>query len=37
VVWFDQVQHNPPYHQDWKLSDDPADLAAFRAAAREYG
>lgn len=36
-VWFDQAQDDGPYHQDWRLEDDPAALAAFRAAAREYG
>jgi hypothetical protein len=37
VVWFDQAQHDPPYHADWRLADAPADLAAFRAAVRRYG
>ncbi len=36
-AWFDQAQSDPPYHQDWHLSDDPAALAAFRAAVKEYG
>ena len=35
LVWFDKAQHDPPYHQDWHLADDPAALAAFRAAVRE--
>lgn len=33
VIWFDKTQHAPPYHQDWRLEDHPAALAAFRAAA----
>lgn len=37
VVWFDQKQDQGPYHQDWRLADDPAALAAFRAAAKRYG
>ncbi len=32
VVWFDQAQHAGLYHQDWRLEDDPAALAAFTAA-----
>ncbi len=32
VVWFDETQHSGIYHQDWRLEDDPAALAAFRAA-----
>jgi mannan endo-1,4-beta-mannosidase len=35
-AWFDQAQDDPPYHQDWRLADDPAALAAFRAAVKEY-
>lgn len=35
-VWFDKAQHDPPYHQDWHLADDPAALTAFRAAAQNY-
>jgi hypothetical protein len=32
LVWFNQYQHKPPYqfHQDWRLQDHPAALAAFR-------
>ncbi len=33
VVWFDEAQHAGIYHQDWRLEDDPAALAAFTAAA----
>jgi Glycosyl hydrolase family 26 len=36
-VWFDQAQDDGPYHQDWRLEDSPAALAAFRAAVKEYG
>ena len=31
-VWFDQAQHGGTYHQDWRLEDNPAMLAAFRKA-----
>ena len=34
LLWFDEAQHQDAYHQDWRLEDDPAMLAAFRAAAR---
>ena len=34
LVWFDVAQHDGLYHQDWRLEDDPAGLAAFRNAAR---
>lgn len=33
LVWFDKAQHDPPVHQDWRLENNPAMLAAFRAAA----
>jgi mannan endo-1,4-beta-mannosidase len=36
AVWFDKAQHNGVYHQDWRLEDDSAALAAFRAAVRKY-
>ncbi len=32
LVWFDQAQQKGIYHQDWRLEDDPAMLAAFRHA-----
>jgi hypothetical protein len=35
IVWFDQAQHAGIYHQDWRLEDSPAALAAFRAAAKQ--
>jgi beta-mannanase len=34
LLWFDEAQHDGLYHQDWRLEDDPAALAAFRGAAR---
>ncbi|MCL2580836.1 MAG: hypothetical protein FWE35_00075 [Streptosporangiales bacterium] len=37
LIWFDQAQHGSAYHQDWRLEDNPAALAAFRAAAKEHG
>jgi hypothetical protein len=36
LVWFDQNQHGRLYHQDWRLEDHPAILAAFRQAVRRY-
>ena len=36
VVWFDYAQRAGLYHQDWRLADDPAALAAFTAAAAKY-
>jgi hypothetical protein len=33
LVWFDVTQHKPPYHQNWRLENRPAALAAFRRAA----
>ncbi len=33
LVWFDQAQDEGVYHQDWRLEDSPAALAAFRKAA----
>jgi mannan endo-1,4-beta-mannosidase len=35
-VWFDEAQNDGIYHQDWRLQDDPAALAEFKAAARTY-
>lgn len=37
AVWFDQKQDDGPYHQDWRLEDDPAALAVFRTAVKRYG
>jgi hypothetical protein len=33
LIWFDAAQHAGVYHQDWRLENDPAALAAFKAAA----
>jgi len=35
VIWFDETQHAGIYHQNWRLEDDPAALAAFAAAASQ--
>ena len=35
-VWFDQTQAGGLYHQDWRLEDDPAGLAAFRRELTTY-
>jgi len=39
LVWFNDYQHRFPYqfHQDWRLQDHSAALAAFRACLTEYG
>jgi hypothetical protein len=29
-IWFDQTQDDGVYHQNWRLEDDPAALAAFK-------
>ena len=34
LVWFDQAQHDGLYHQNWRLEDSPARLAAFRNASK---
>jgi hypothetical protein len=34
LVWFDKPGGGGFYHQNWRLEDDPARLAAFRAALR---
>jgi hypothetical protein len=36
LVWFDQAQHAGIYHQDWRLEDSPAALAAFRKAVKGW-
>jgi hypothetical protein len=37
LVWFDQAQHDPPYHQDWRLADDRALQTVFRTDAAGTG
>jgi len=37
LVWFDEAQNSGLYHQDWRIDNIPAALAAFRRAARHYG
>lgn len=34
LIWFDVNQHQGLYHQDWRLDDHPAAVAAFRAGVR---
>jgi mannan endo-1,4-beta-mannosidase len=36
-VWFDRAQNSGLYHQNWRIDNVPAALAAFRRAARHYG
>lgn len=37
LVWFDKRQHRGIYHQDWRLADNPAAVAAFRRDADGFG
>jgi len=32
LVWFDMTQHNGIHHQNWRIEDNPAAIAAFRTA-----
>ena len=34
LIYFDVAQHDGLYHQDWRLDDNPAAVAAFRAGVR---
>ena len=34
IVYFDQAQSGDPMHQDWRLEDNAANMAAFRAGVR---
>lgn len=36
IVYFDQAQSGDPMHQDWRLEDNAANLAAFRAGVSTY-
>jgi mannan endo-1,4-beta-mannosidase len=36
LVWFDVAQQGGIYRQDWRLEDNPAALAEFRAEVRQY-
>jgi glycosyl hydrolase family 26 len=35
LVWFDKVQHDGIYHQDWRIENDPQADAAFRLGLSE--
>ena len=35
LVWFDKVQHNGIYHQDWRIENNPQADAAFRLGLSE--
>ena len=37
LIYFDVTQHRGLYHQDWRLDDHPAAVAAFRAGVRSRG
>jgi hypothetical protein len=34
LIYFDVAQDNGLYHQDWRLDNNPAAVAAFRAGAQ---
>lgn len=34
IIWFDMAQDDGLYHQDWRLEDAPAAVAAFKKAVR---
>ena len=36
IVYFDQAQSGDPEHQDWRLEDNAANMAAFGTAVRQY-
>jgi hypothetical protein len=36
IVYFDQAQSGDPEHQDWRLEDNPATMAAFKTAVQLY-
>jgi hypothetical protein len=35
LVWFDKVQRDGIYHQDWRIENDPQATAAFRLGLSE--
>ncbi len=37
LVWFDVDQNDGINHQDWRLENSPAAIAAFRSGVRNYG
>lgn len=37
IVYFDESQSGDPMHQDWRLENNPANMAAFKSAAQQYG
>jgi hypothetical protein len=37
LIYFDIAQHDGLYHQDWRLDDNPAAVAAFRAGVISLG
>jgi len=36
IVYFDEAQTGDPMHQDWRLEDNPANMAAFATAVQQY-
>jgi hypothetical protein len=36
VVWFDEAQSGSHWHQDWRIEGNPASVAAFKAAVKQY-
>jgi len=37
LVYFDESQSGDSMHQDWRLEDNAANMAAFKAAVQQYG
>ena len=37
LIYFDVTQHQGLFHQDWRLDDHPAAVAAFRAGVKSSG
>jgi hypothetical protein len=35
LVWFDKSQHGGPYHQDWRIEDNPTAEVSFRLGVRD--
>lgn len=37
IVYFDQAQSGDPMHQNWRLENTPANMAAFKAGVQTFG
>ena len=36
IVYFNEAQSGDPMHQNWRLENNPANMAAFRNAVQQY-